>query len=162
MRPAQFVPEHTLLGELLPIMQQSLRHSIRSERATIIVVNEFGGTVGLVTLQDLVAEIIGDAGAIESTDELLIQNLDDRTYLVQAQINLDDLNKLLDLDLPLKQDYQTLGGFILYQLQEIPAVGTTLNYQNLEFRIVSVEGPRLDEIEICLQKETDEDLGTEG
>ena len=156
LRPAQFVPEHTSLGELLPIMQQSLRHSIRAERATIIVVNEFGGTVGLVTLQDLIAEIIGDVGAIESTDELLIQSLDDRTYLVQAQMNLEDLNKLLNLDLPLRQDYQTLGGFILYQLQEIPAVGTTLNYQNLEFTVVSVEGPRLDEIKIHVLKEIED------
>ena len=113
-------------------------------------------------MQDLVAEIIGDAGAIESTDELLIQSLDDRTYLVQAQMHLEDLNKLLDLDLPLRQDYQTLGGFILYQLQEIPAVGTTLNYQNLKFTIVSVEGPRLDEIEIHLEQQTEQGLGARG
>ena len=114
----------------------------------IIVVNEFGGTVGLVTLQNLIAEIIGNAGAAENDEELLIQNLDEQTFLVQAQMNLEDLNELLDLTLPLINEYQTLGGFVLYQLQEIPAVGTTLHYQDLELTVVSVEGPRLHQIQL--------------
>ncbi len=148
IRPTHFVPENTPLSELLPIMQKSLRQAKLLRQAVVIVVNEFGGTVGLVTIQDLIAEIIGDAGVTESTDELLIQILDDQTFLVQAQMNLEDLNKLLDLNLPVKKEYQTLGGFVLYQLQQIPAVGTTISYQNLELTVVSVEGPRLDEIKI--------------
>jgi CBS domain containing-hemolysin-like protein len=114
----------------------------------VIVVNEFGGTVGLVTMQDLIAEIIGNAGAAAATNELLIQRLDEQTFLVQAQMNLEDLNKLLNLNLPVRDEYQTLGGFVLYQLQEFPLVGTTISYQNLELNVVSVEGPRLNEIEI--------------
>jgi CBS domain containing-hemolysin-like protein len=145
---AQFVPENTPLSELLPIMQQSLRQATFSQQAMAIVVNEFGGTVGLVTLQDLIAEIIGSAGAGESSDELLIHSLDEQTFLVQAQMNLEDLNKLLDLNLPLRNEYQTLGGFVLYQLQEIPAVGTTLHYEDLELTVVSVEGPRLHQIQL--------------
>lgn len=148
IRPAQFVPENTSLSELLPTMQQSLRQPKLIQQAMAIVVNEFGGTVGLVTMQDLIAEIIGNVGAVESSDRLLIQSLDERTFLVQAQMHLEDLNKLLDLHLPLKEEYQTLGGFLLYQLQQIPAVGTTLHYENLELTVLSVEGPRLHEIKI--------------
>ena len=148
IRPAQFIPENTLLSELLPIMQQSLRQATPSSGAMVIVVNEFGGTVGLVTMQDLIAEIIGNAGAAAATNELLIQRLDEQTFLVQAQMNLEDLNKLLNLNLPVRDEYQTLGGFVLYQLQEFPLVGTTISYQNLELNVVSVEGPRLNEIEI--------------
>jgi CBS domain containing-hemolysin-like protein len=146
IRPALFVPEHTPLSELLPLMQ-------RSQLAMVIVVNEFGGTVGLVTLQDLIAEIIGNIGEPD-TGELMMQTLDEQTFLVQAQINLEDLNELLDLNLPLKNEYQTLGGFLLYQLQKIPAVGESFDYQNLELTLVSAQGPRLHQIKIHRRQAT--------
>lgn len=141
IRPARFVPEYTPLSELLPVMQ-------RSHQSMVVVVDEFGGTAGLLTLDDLIAEIIGDTGEADSTEELIVQSVDEQTFLVQAQINLEELNELLDLDLPLTDDYQTLGGFLIYQLQKIPTQGETLQYENLEFTIVSAEGPRLHQIRI--------------
>ncbi|MEH2273248.1 MAG: hemolysin family protein [Nostoc sp.] len=141
MRPARFVPEHTPLSELLPLMQQE-------KPAMVMVVNEFGSTVGLVTIKDVIAEIIGDASEPESSDDLLIQMLDEQKFLVQAQINLEDLNEVLHLNLPLTREYQTLGGFLLYQLQKIPAKGETFCYQNLEFTVVSIVGPRLHQIQL--------------
>nr|WP_199332500.1 hemolysin family protein [Anabaena catenula] len=141
MRPPRFVPEQTLLSELLPMMQQE-------KPAMVIVVNEFGGTVGLVTIQDVIAEIIGNAGESESSDDLLIQMLDKQTFLVQAQVNLEELNEVLHLDLPLMREYQTLGGFLLYQWQRIPAKGEIFNYENLEFTVMLVIGPRLHQIQI--------------
>lgn len=148
IRPVRFVPEYMPLSELLPLMQ-------RSRLSMVMVVNEFGGIVGLVTIQDLIAEIIGNTGEPESIDELLIQRLDNQTFLVQAQMNLEDLNELLTLDLPLRNEYQTLGGFLLYQLQKIPVSGATLQYQNLEFTVVSVEGPRLHQIQLRRLEPTD-------
>jgi len=147
IRPALFVPEYTPLSELLPLMQ-------RSQLPMVIVVNEFGGTVGLVTIQDLIAEIIGNIGEPESTGELMMQSLDEQTFLVQAQMNLSDLNELLDLNLPLGNEYQTVGGFLLYHLQKIPAIGESLHYQNLEFTLVSAQGPRLHHIKIHRQEAT--------
>ncbi|MBE8989724.1 hemolysin family protein, partial [Nostoc sp. LEGE 12450] len=141
MRPARFVPEHTPLSELLPMMQQE-------KPAMVMVVNEFGGTVGLVTIKDVIAEIIGDASEPESSDDLLIQMLDEQKFLVQAQINLEDLNEVLHLNLPLTREYQTLGGFLLYQLQKIPSKGETFCYENLEFTVVSIVGPRLHQIQL--------------
>ena len=141
IRPVRFVPEHTPLSELLPLMQ-------RSQPAMVMVVNEFGGTVGLVTIQDLIAEIIGNTDAAENSDELIIQRLDEQTFLVQAQMNLEDLNELLALSLPLTNEYQTLGGFLLYQLQQIPTTGATFRYENIELTVVSVEGPRLHQIKL--------------
>ncbi|MHC5891979.1 hemolysin family protein [Nostoc sp.] len=141
MRPARFVPEHTSLSELLPMMQQE-------KPAMVMVVNEFGGTVGLVTIKDVIAEIIGDTSEPENSDDLLIQMLDEQKFLVQAQINLEDLNEILHLNLPLTREYQTLGGFLLYQLQKIPAKGETFCYQNLEFTVVSIVGPRLHQIQL--------------
>lgn len=141
IRPARFVPKHTPLSELLPMMQQ--------EKSTMVmVVNEFGATVGLVTLQDVIAEIIGNAGEVESGEDLLIEMLDKQTFLVQAQINLEDLNEVLHLNLPLTKEYQTLGGFLLYQLQKMPTKGETFSYENIKFTVVSVVGPRLHQIQL--------------
>ncbi|MBE9006827.1 HlyC/CorC family transporter [Fortiea sp. LEGE XX443] len=141
MRPARFVPEHTPLSELLPMMQQE-------KPAMVIVVDEFGGTVGLVTIQDVIGEIIGKTGEPENSNELLIEIVDQETFLIQAQINLEDLNEVLHLNLPVTREYQTLGGFLLYQLQKMPTKGEILFYDNLQFTIVSVVGPRLHQIQV--------------
>jgi CBS domain containing-hemolysin-like protein len=102
----------------------------------------------LVTIQDIIAEIIGNAGETDSRDELLIQMLDKQTFLVQAQIYLEEVNQVLHLNLPLTREYQTLGGFLLYQWQKIPNKGEIFNYENLEFTIISIIGPRLHQIQI--------------
>ncbi|MBD2017825.1 HlyC/CorC family transporter [Microcoleus sp. FACHB-53] len=151
IRPARFVPESMPLSELLPLMQ-------RSHLIMMMVVDEFGGTAGLVTLKDLIAEIIGDNSEPESTEELPVQILDEQTFLVQAQMDLEEVNELLDLNLPLADEYQTLGGFVLYQFQKIPVQGETLNYDNLNLTVVSAEGPRVHQIRIHRQEATSTSL----
>ncbi|MBF2063282.1 MAG: HlyC/CorC family transporter [Calothrix sp. C42_A2020_038] len=141
IRPARFIPENTKLHELLPMMQQQ-------KPAMVMVVDEFGQTAGLVTIQDIINQIIGNAAESENTNNLSIQVLDDSTYLVQAQINVEELNETLDLNLPLAREYQTVGGFLLYQLQKIPALGEIFIYQNLEFTVISVVGPRLHQLQL--------------
>ena len=151
IRPARFVPEVKPLSELLPLMQ-------RSHLAMVMVVDEFGGTAGLVTLKDLIAEIIGEEPEAESPEELTVKILDEHTFLVQAQMDLAEVNELLDLDLPLAEEYQTLGGFLLYQLQKIPVQGETLHYQNLDLTVVSADGPRLNEIRIARRESEESSL----
>lgn len=146
IRPARFVPEFTPLNQLLPLMQ-------RSHLAMVIVADEFGGIAGLVTLKDLIAEIIGDHPKPDRKQDLAIQILDDHTFLVQAQMDLEAVNELLQLNLPLIDDYQTLGGFVLYQFQKLPVQGEILHYDNLELTVVSTEGLRLHQIRI--QKQLD-------
>ncbi|WP_366930804.1 hemolysin family protein [Microcoleus sp. bin38.metabat.b11b12b14.051] len=139
----RFVPEMMLLGELLPLMQSS------SEEIAIVV-DEFGGISGLVTLRDLIAEIIGRTYQSSDNKEIALQVLDDRTFLVQAQLNVDDVNQILSLDLPVTDEYQTIGGFLSYQLQRMPAVGEVWRCENAELTVVSACGPRLDQIQIQL------------
>ncbi|WP_013321145.1 hemolysin family protein [Gloeothece verrucosa] len=141
VKPVRFVPESTPLSELLSLMQ-------RSQLKMVMVVDEFGGTSGLITLQDLIAEILGESEELENDHAVELQMLDEQTFLVQAQMNLEEVNEVLDLDLPVTDEYQTLGGFLLYQWQKIPTQGETLNYNNLEFTVVSVQGPRLGQIRI--------------
>ncbi|WP_333268091.1 MULTISPECIES: hemolysin family protein [unclassified Microcoleus] len=146
MRSVRFVPEMMLLGELLPLMQSS------SEEIAIVV-DEFGGISGLVTLRDLIAEIIGRSYESRDSKEIALQVLDDRTFLVQAQLNVDDVNQILNLDLPVTDEYQTIGGFLSYQLQRMPAAGEVWRGENVELTVVSVSGPRLDQLQIHLLEE---------
>ena len=141
IRPAQFVSEEMPLNELLDLMQ-------RSGQPLVMVVDNFGGTAGLVTIQDVVAEIIGETHTPESPTEPNIRLLDDQTYLVQAQTDLEEVNDLLNLELPLSEEYQTLGGFVIYQLQKIPAAGEGLTYETCEITVESGEGPRLERIRV--------------
>jgi CBS domain containing-hemolysin-like protein len=115
----------------------------RKQMKMAIVVDEFGGTSGLVTFEDTIAEIIGDGEEIKETEEISLEIVDERTYLVSAQMNLEEVNELLNLDLPLAEEYQTLGGFLLFQWQKIPTQGESLDYQNLKFTVTVADANRI-------------------
>ncbi|WP_107669093.1 hemolysin family protein [Cyanothece sp. BG0011] len=144
IKPVKFVSESMALDELLALMQ-------RSQLKMVMVVDEFGGTSGLITIQDVIGEILGNdlEGIIEEEDTLKM--IDEHNFLIEAQLNLEELNNVLGLDLPLTDEYQTLGGFLLYQWQKIPSEGETLNYEDLSFTIVDSEGPRLRQIHLRRQ-----------
>ena len=144
IKPVKFVSESMALDELLALMQ-------RSQLKMVMVVDEFGGTSGLITIQDVIGEILGNdlEGIIEEEDTLKM--IDEHNFLIAAQLNLEELNNVLGLDLPLTDEYQTLGGFLLYQWQKIPSEGETLNYENLSFTVVESQGPRLRQIHLRRQ-----------
>ena len=140
VRPARFVAEQTPLGELLPLMQ-------RSHHRMVMVVDEFGGTAGLVTLNDLIAEIIGEE--FEPSDpSTQIQTVTENTFIVPAQLDLEEVNEELGLNFPPTDEYQTLSGFLLYHFQKIPQVGEVLTYENLQITVTQVDGPRLEQVRL--------------
>ncbi|MDJ0689349.1 MAG: hemolysin family protein [Xenococcaceae cyanobacterium MO_188.B32] len=136
VKPVRFVTESTPLNELLSMMQ-------RSQLQMVIIVDEFGGTSGLITFQDLIAEIIGAEREVTEAKEDSVQMLDESSFLVPAPMNLEEVNQLLGLDLPIGKDYYTLAGFLLDQWQKIPTQGETLHYQNLDFTVTVAEDNRL-------------------
>lgn len=140
VQTAWFVPESTPIQEVLQTMQKY--------QLGVIMVreSEFDGTAGLVTLQDLIKAIIGIEDEASSPQDLQIIEQDNHTFRVQAQTDLDFINEQIGLDLPILEDYQTLGGFLMFHLQKIPAEGEKFYYQNLEVEILSMDGPRLDQI----------------
>ena len=145
IKPVRFFAESTLLSELLPLMQ-------RSQLKMVMIVDEYGGTSGLVTIQDLINEIIGEDLEKQSEDESSVRVIDEQTFIVSAQIDLKELNELLDLNLPLTDEYQTLGGFLLYQWQKIPTQGETLHFEHLELTVIDAQGPRINKIKIHRQE----------
>lgn len=142
VQTAWFVPEGTLINEVLQLMQKY--------HLDIVMVREeeANGTAGLVTLNDLVNEIIGGDDVFSSTPTAPIQEIDNHTFIVQAQTDLDEVNEYVGIELPIIDDYQTLGGFLLYQLQKLPLKGEVFQAYDLAFTILSTDGPRLDQIQI--------------
>lgn len=139
VRPARFVPEYTQLHDLLQIMQ-------KSGKSMVMVVDEFGGTAGLVTLTDVTGEIIGDSHELEEDAEVLVSMLDDQSYRVRAQTYIEEVNQLLGVALPVEEDYQTLAGFLIHQLQKIPAMGDKVYYDDFEWMVTEVDGPKVLEV----------------
>ena len=139
LEPVDFIPESTSLNELLPSMQ-------RAQQKMVIVIDEFGGTSGLITLHDLIAEIVGDAGSEQETGITAMQRIDEDTFLVSAQMNLEEVNEQLDLTLPVADEYNTLGGFLLEKWQKIPDQGEKLEYEDLSFTVTVADSNRLYQI----------------
>lgn len=145
IKPVRFLPESTLLSELLSVMQDS-------RVKMVIIVDEYGGTSGLVTMQDLINEILGEHDEHQPEYDSFIKVLDEQNFLVSAQINLEELNDLLDFNLPLTDEYQTLAGFLVYQWQKIPQQGEVFHFDNLNFTIIDLEGQRINKIKITINE----------
>ncbi len=144
IKPVKFLSESTLLSELLRTMQQA-------RLKMVIIVDEYGGTSGLVTMQDLVNEILGCDEKTAKNEESTVTVIDEQNFLVSAQINLDELNDLLDFNLPLTEDYNTLGGFLIYQWQKIPSQDEVFRFDELIFTIADMDGPRINKIKITVK-----------
>lgn len=145
MRPVRFVEKSITLDELLKLMQHN-------RTPMLIVRDDFGGTAGLATLGDVIEEIIGPADSSERVEEPLVEFIEEQMFRVQAQIDVDEANELLGLDLPQGENYQTLAGFVIYQLQQIPEPGTTFTHGEWHFTVESTDGPRIDRLLIQHQE----------
>jgi putative hemolysin len=144
MRPAYFVPEGKRLGELLAEMRDGGHHAA-------VVVDEFGGIAGMVTLGQLTEEIVGDI-----RDELTDKEKDfivtgDSTFQLDGGFRIEDANEELGLNLP-SGDYETVAGFILSQLGRIPKQGEHFKYQNLKFVITEIRGMKIAKVIVTREK----------
>ncbi len=139
LTPPRVVPASLPLTELRTQMQ-------RSAREMVIAVDDYGGTAGLVTFRDLAAEIIGDVHGRDPNAQIIA--IDPYTVVFPAQTDLEDVNERLSLSLPSSDDYLTLGGFLIYELQKIPAVNEQLIYKGLELTVTAMEGPKLTKMQI--------------
>jgi len=140
VRPAFFVPESKKLDDLLREIRQKRTHMA-------IVVDEYGSVAGLVTIEDLVEEIVGDIQDEYDREENLYERISQFEYIFDAKINIDDFNELMDTDLE-NEDYDTLGGFLLGQLDKIPVAGDTITVKNLTFTILTTRGLRITKVRV--------------
>jgi CBS domain containing-hemolysin-like protein len=142
LRPAYFVPEAKKVDELLAEMQAQRIHMA-------IVVDEYGGVAGLVTLEDIVEEIVGEIqDEYDQTEELPYQVLENGKYIFQGRIDLEDFNEVMGSHLP-KDEADTLGGFVYSQVGRVPASGESVQIGGLRLTVEQVSGRRIRKIRAC-------------
>jgi CBS domain containing-hemolysin-like protein len=142
--PVARVQESASLAELLPL--------IRSGQPLLVVVDEHGGTEGLVTVADLTSEIVGDDDNPLEPDEDL-QPLADGSWSVAGDLEIFELNRQLGLQLPEAEGHHTLAGFLLERLQHIPTPGEGLRWKGFQFRVMAMDGPRIARVQIDRQSD---------
>jgi putative hemolysin len=144
MRSVAFVPELKKIDRLLAEMQRQGNH-------LAIVVDEYGGAVGIVTIEDLLEEIVGEI--IDEFDQEIapFKKLGEGHYLVSARTEIKALNESLHLKLP-AGDYETLAGFLIAQLGDLPRAGEQLQFRNLRFTVRQAEARAVKEVELVVDK----------
>ncbi len=140
-RPALFVPETAPVGDLFTQMRAT-------HNQMAVVIDEFGGTAGIVTLEELVEEIVGRLSDELVAHEEPIVRFGDDSAEVDAQLRVDEVNDHLELKLPEGEHYETVAGLILYHLQRVPVEGDTLRYQDIELHVTQMKGPKIEKVRI--------------
>ena len=148
LKPVFYVPENKKLDDLLKEFQQKKIH-------LAVVVDEYGGTSGVITLEDVLEEIVGDISDEFDDDELIYSKLDDFTFIFDAKINLKDFYKVIDLEEEgiferSKGESESIAGFVLEIAQVLPKVGQVIKFEGYQFVIESVDRKRIKRIKIIL------------
>jgi len=139
-RKALFVPKNKMINDLMYELQEKKMH-------IAIVVDEFGGTAGLITLEDIIEEIIGEIRDEYDKEETPVTKIDENKFLVLARISLDELNELLNIKiLSDNADFETLAGLVLNHAGHIPKEGYNFNLENFKFTVKEVSKKRINKI----------------
>jgi gliding motility-associated protein GldE len=148
LRPAYFVPENKKLDDLLKEFQQKKIH-------IAVVVDEYGGTSGVVTLEDLIEEIVGDITDEFDDEDIEYSKIDEKNYVFEAKVSLKDFYRITDL--PIEEEFEkakgeaeTLGGFIIEVAGQLPRLRQKLNFENISFTIESVDKKRIKRVKVTL------------
>jgi len=142
VRSVERIQESASLAELLPV--------IRNGEPMLVVVDEHGGTEGLVTIADLTGEIVGDELLENDGSPPDLQPLGKDQWLVAGDLEIFELNRSLGLKLPEADGHHTLAGFLLERLQHIPTPGEALRWGGHHFEVLTMDGPRIEEVKIWL------------
>ena len=143
--PVTKVVETCSLAEILPL--------VRDYNPFLLVVDEHGGTEGLITAADLTGEIVGEEmlNSRIYSDMKMLDNLS-KKWSIAGKAEIIEINKKLGCFLPEGADYHTLAGFLLEKFQMVPKIGDTLDFKNIQFEIISMSGPKIDRVKIILPK----------
>lgn len=137
MRKALFIPESKLVRDLLREFQKQKVH-------IAIVLDEYGGTAGLVTIEDILEELVGEIGdEYETTAPATLKQIDETTFEVDAGMRIYDLNDQLKVMLPDDRDYETVGGFVFSTMGKIPKVGECCQFNNIGIQVLAAEPRRI-------------------
>ena len=148
LKPPFYVPENKKLDDLLKEFQQKKIH-------LAVVVDEYGGTSGVITFEDVIEEIVGDISDEFDDDDLNYSKLDDHTFVFDAKINLKDFYKVIELEEEetfekYKGESESIAGFVLEVSQAFPKIGQVIQFEGYQFVIESVDRKRIKRIKVIL------------
>ena len=141
IKPVIFAPETMLANK----MMQSL---LKEKRSMAVVIDEFGGTAGIVTLEDLVEEIFGEIEDEHDHNRLIARQTAEGIYEFSGRMEIEEINEKFHLDIPESDEYQTIAGYILYNLEEIPAVGDTFTVDGTKITILKKSAARIELVQL--------------
>ena len=148
LRPATVVPETKDLAALLTEFRRTSQH-------LAIVVNEYGATEGIVTLEDLIEQIIGDIEDEFDLPDETVERIDDETIRIDGTFTIDDFNEEFMVALP-DENYNTVGGFVFGELGRAPEPGNVIEHEHLTFTVESIEGQRIDKLTVHFAPRADD------
>lgn len=137
--PVEIVPESMMISDLLNLLT-------KKRKSIAIVVDEYGGTSGMITVEDIVEELFGEIEDEHDVQELLEEQIDVSEYQLSARLEVDYLNETYDLKIPKEEAYETLGGFIIYHTENIPHQNEELTIANYQIKILKVSSSKIDHI----------------
>lgn len=141
VHPAFTVPDSRKVGDLF--------NEMRAQQVGMaIIIDEYGGTAGLVTLEELIEEVVGRVTDEWVVEPASVQTVSEGVFEVGAQTRIDEINEELDLNLPERDEYETLAGFLLYLFRRIPEPGAEISWEGLYFTVLHMKGPKIEQVRI--------------
>lgn len=142
MRKVPFVPEAKRISDLLQELREQKVH-------LAIVLDEYGGTSGLVTIEDILEELVGEiSDEYEEPEPDPILRIDQNTLEVDARVHIDEINEELNVELPEDEDYDTIGGFVFSTMGKIPSAGEELCFNNVRLRVIDAEERKINRLRV--------------
>lgn len=144
--PVEFVPETMLVKDVLNILT-------KKRKSIAVVIDEYGGTAGIMTVEDIVEELFGEIEDEHDTVALIEEKIDDKNYKFSARLEVDYINEAYKLDLPEGENYETLGGLIVDETEEIPQPNDQVMIENYLFTILEVSSTKIDVVSLKVLEE---------
>ncbi len=143
--PIEFVPETVLIKDVLNVL-------IKKRKSIAVVLDEYGGTSGIMTVEDIVEELLGEIEDEHDTDDLIEEKIDEDTFKFSARLDVDYINETYKIDLPENENYETLGGLIVNHTEEIPEQNEVVLIDTFQFTVLEVSNTKIDLVELKLLK----------
>jgi CBS domain containing-hemolysin-like protein len=146
LRPVEYVPETMFAKDVLNVL-------IKKRKSLAVVLDEYGGTSGIMTVEDVIEELVGEIEDEHDTFELIEEKINNHTYVFSARIEVDHINETYKFQLPESENYETLGGFIVNHTEEIPEKNQEIKIDQFHFTIKEVSNTKIELIELKILEE---------
>ncbi|AOW17109.1 hemolysin [Polaribacter vadi] len=146
--PLEFVPESMMINDILNSL-------MKKRKSVAVVIDEYGGTSGMITVEDIVEELFGEIEDEHDSQEFLEEKISESKFNFSARLEIDYLNEEYDLNIPKSEAYETLGGFIIEHTENIPEEKELIDLETFEIKILKMSGAKIDEVSLKISNQTD-------